>query len=442
MKFNKVKDLLIVLIGLFILQACKKEGDIGLEQQIDEQGLYGRLVDTCTVQIFSVKDDTLITSNYVRNQLGDFHDPLVGRTISTIAFQATLSKNNVDFGTGLVLDSIVMVLGYPAVQADRFYGDSSSRMEINVYQLDENISNDSIYYSNKTYKTKSTAIATKNIQPRPNDSLFIQNVRVGKADTVAKVYPQLRIRLDDAFGNELLSKSGQTALSSSTAFLDAYKGFYITATKLSGDGGTMSFDLTNTNRSYVALYYKVNKDSTSSTVKDTTNFVFNINSSSANVNKYVHDYTGTEVTAQLADSTLGKDKIFIQSLAGLRGKLRFPTLENLLDSGNIAVNRAELIFKPLSGTETPYAPIGTIAIKGRYKDNTEVLLNTAVYNSTTKEYKIDLTRSIQFILSKQFDFKELYIEDNSKQINPRRSVIAGVNSSSPIKLRIFYTKLY
>jgi hypothetical protein len=170
--------------------------------------------------------------------------------------------------------------------------------------------------------------------------------------------------------------------------------------------------------------------------------VFNINSSSANVNKYVHDYTGTEVTAQLADSTLGKDKIFIQSLAGLRGKLRFPTLENLLDSGDIAVNRAELIIKPLSGTESPYAPIGTISIKGRYKDNTEVLLNTGVYNSTTKEYKIDLTRSIQFILNKQFDFKELYIEDNTKQINPRRSVIAGVNSSSPIKLRIFYTKLY
>lgn len=442
MKFNKVKDLLIVLIGLFILQACKKEGDIGLEQQIDEQGLYGKLVDTCTVQLFSVKDDTLITSNYVRNQLGDFHDPLLGITTSSIAFQATLSKNNVAFGTGLVLDSIVMVLGYPANKADRFYGDSASRMEINVYQLDENISNDSIYYSNKSYKIKSTAVATKNIQARPNDSLIIQNVRVGKADTVAKVYPQLRIRLDDAFGNELLSKSGQTALSSSAAFLDAYKGFYITATKLSGDGGTMSFDLTNTNRSYVALYYKVNKDSTSSTVKDTTNFVFNINSSSANVNKYVHDYTGTEVTAQLADSTLGKDKIFIQSLAGLRGKLRFPTLDHLIDSGAIAVNRAELIIKPLSGTESPYAPIGTISIKGRYKDNTEVLINTGVYNSTTKEYKIDLTRSIQFILNKQFDFKELYIEDNSKQINPRRSVIAGVNSSSPIKLRIFYTKLY
>lgn len=434
MKFNKVKDLLILLIGLFILQSCKKEGDIGLEQQIDEQGLYGKLVDTCTLKLFSVKDDSVISSNFVRNQLGDFHDPLVGRTKASIAFQATLSKNNVDFGTGATLDSIVLVLGYPATASDRFYGDSSTRMEINVYQLDENISNDSVYYSNKNYTTKPVAIGTVNYKPSPDDSLIIQNIREDKPDTVTKVYPHLRVRLADAFGNDLLSKSGQTALSTNAAFIDAYKGFYITATKLSGDGAIMSFDLTNTNRSYVVLYYK--------TTTDTTNFVFNVNSSSANVNKYEHDYTGTEVALQLADTTLGNDKFYMQSLGGLRAKLRLPTLENLLDSGDIAVNKAELIFNPYAGSETPYAPIGTIAVKGRYSDNSEVLLNTGTYNATKKEYKVDLTRSIQFILNKQIVLKEIYIEDNSKQINPRRSVIAGVNSSSPIKLRIFYTKLY
>ncbi len=434
MKFNKVKDLLIVLIGLFILQSCKKEGDIGLEQQIDEQGLYGKLIDTCSIKMFSIKDDSVISSNYVRNQLGDFHDPIFGRTKASIAFQATLSKNNVDFGTGATLDSIVLVLGYPTTEADRFYGDSNSRMEINVYQLDENIYNDSVYYSNRNFIAKSTALGTKNYKPSPDDSLVIQNIREDKADTIARIHPHLRIRLSDVFGNELISKSGQTALSTNAAFIDAYKGFYITANKLSGDGGIMSFDLTNTNRSYIVLYYK--------TPTDTTNFIFNINSSSANVNKYEHDYTGTDVALQLADSSLGNDKVYVQSLAGLRAKLRFPSIQHLLDSGDIAINKAELIFKPVSGTDLTYAPIGTIAVKGRYSDNTETLVNNVAYNSTTKEYKVDLTRSIQYILNKKIEFKELYIEDNSKQINPRRSVIAGINSSSPIKLRIFYTKLY
>lgn len=434
MKFIKPKDLLILLISLFILQSCKKEGDIGLEQQIDEEGLYGKLVDTSTITLFSVKDDSVISSNFVRNQLGDFYDPLFGRTKASIAFHATLPKNNVDFGTGAVLDSIVLVMAYPTTVADRFYGDSSSRMELNLFQLDEDISNDSVYYSNRTFKTKGTALGTLNYQPKPNDSITVQNIRTGKADTIAKIYPHLRMRLNDAFGNELLSKSGQTDLSTSAAFLAAYKGFYLTATRTSGDGGILSYDLTNTNRSYIVLYYR---NST-----DTTNFVFNINSSSANVNRYEHDYTGTEIATQLSDSTLGKDKVFVQSLAGLRGKMRFPNLERLLDSGAIAVNKAELIFKPTTGSESPYAPIVTFAIKGKYSDNTEILLNTGVYSSAKNEYKIDLTRSIQFMIDKKLVFKELYIEDNSKQINPRRTLIGGVNSANPIKLRIFYTKLY
>jgi hypothetical protein len=170
--------------------------------------------------------------------------------------------------------------------------------------------------------------------------------------------------------------------------------------------------------------------------------VLNVNSASANINRYEHDYTGTEVASQLADSNLGRDKVFVQSLSGLRAKMKFPNLDRLLDSGAIAVNKAELIFKPLSGSESPYAPIVTFAIKGRFSDNSETLLNTGVYNSIKKEYKIDLTRSIQFMIDKKLVLKELYIEDNSKQINPRRTLIAGVNSTNPIKLRIFYTKLY
>ncbi len=434
MKFILRKDLLIILISLFIFQACKKEGDLGLEKQINEDGLTGDKVDTCNIQMFSVKDDSVISSGFVRNQLGEFKDPQFGNTKASIAFQAILSQNNVNFGTSPTLDSVVLVMGYIADKSQRFYGDSSGRMTIDVYQLDEDISNDSVYYSNKNFKTKSTIIGTVNHQPSPNDSIIIQNILDGKKDTVIKVYPQLRVRLNDTFGQELLSKSGQVELSDNTAFLNAYKGFYIQATRTSGDGGIMSFDLTNSNRSYLVLYYK--------TTTDTTNFVFNINSVAANVNKYEHDYVGTEVALQLSDSTLGNEKVFIQSLAGLRAKLRFPTLQNLLDSGLISINKAEIVIKPYTGSETPYTPISTLALKGRTTSNTEVLLSTANYNSTKKEYQLEFTKSLQQILLGKLVFKEYYLEDNSKQIRANRTLVSGFNSSSPIRLRIFYTKLY
>ena len=64
---------------------------------------------------------------------------------------------------------------------------------MSVSQLDETISNDSIYYSNKKYKVKSTEIGSVRYRPNPKDSLIIQNIIDGKKDTLMKVYPQISI---------------------------------------------------------------------------------------------------------------------------------------------------------------------------------------------------------------------------------------------------------
>jgi hypothetical protein len=434
MKFIFNKGLLIVLISLFSFISCKKEGDLGLEQQINEEGLLGTKVDSCSIVAFSVRDDSLISANYVRNQLGEFQDPQVGTTNASIAFQALLSQNNVDFGTSPTIDSVVLVLGYINEKSQRFYGDSASTMNIEVFQLDEDISNDSVYFSNKSFRTKPTAIGSRSYQPKPDDSLTIQNIRDGKSDTVVKVYPQLRIRLNDSFGQELLSKSGQVDLSDNAAFLSAYKGFNVKATRTSGAGGVMSFDLGNSNRSYLVLYYKQGTD--------TTNFVFNINSPAANVNKYEHTYTGTEVEQQLSDSSLGNQKVFIQSLGGLRAKLRFPTVAKLLDSGLIAINKAELVVKVLPGSETPYEPIQNMAFKIIDTDGKTLLISTALYSSTKKQYTLEFTRALQEIIQGKILVREYILEDNSKQIRANRTIISGFNAVDPIQLRIFYTKLY
>ncbi len=435
MKFYTTKDLLILLISLFIFQSCKKEGSIGLENQINESGLSGEFIDTSTIQIFTVKDDTLVSSNYVRNQVGEFVDPVFGTTNASVAFHATLSKNNVDFGTNPTLDSIILVMGYIGESSQRFYGDTNSVINLTVNQLDETISNDSVYYSNKNFLTKATSIGSINYRPNPTDSILLQNIRDNKPDTVIKVYQHVRIKLNDVFGQEILSKSGQADLSENSSFLNAYKGFYLKATKVSGAGGIMSFDLTNSNRSYIVLYYK---NST-----DTTNFIFNINSVAANINKYDHSYTGTVVQSQLNDSTLGDNTFYIQSLGGLRAKIKFPHLEKLIDSGLIAVNKAILIIPIETGSSDLFSPIGTLALKARRTDNTEFLISTASYNASKKQYSIELTKTVQQLIQNKLTFKELYIDDQSKQIRSNRSILNGPqNPIKPMKLEISYSKLY
>jgi hypothetical protein len=63
-----------MLISLFILQSCKKEGSIGLEDQLNETGIGVGKNDTSSIVLWTVKDDTLISSNYARNLLGEFID--------------------------------------------------------------------------------------------------------------------------------------------------------------------------------------------------------------------------------------------------------------------------------------------------------------------------------------------------------------------------------
>jgi hypothetical protein len=435
MKLNTTKDLLIILISLFILQSCKKEGSIGLEDQLNETGIGVGKHDTSSIVVWTVKDDTLVSSNYVRNQLGELIDPVFGETRATIAFHATLSKNNVSFGTNPTLDSIVMVMGYIGDATQRFYGDTNSVFSISVAQLDETISNDSIYYSNKKYKTKAGVVGSIRYRPNPKDSIIIQNIIDGKKDTVMKVYPQIRIKLDDNFGKELLAKSGQVDLSDNTAFLNAYKGFYLTAKNLSGNGGVMSFDLTNANRSYVILYYK--------NTTDTSNFIFNINSVAANVNHYEHDYSNTKVQYQFADSVQGQQNVYAQSLAGTRVRIRFPNLELRKDSNKIAINKAELIIPIETGSDSKFAPISTLSLKARRKgSNTEYLISSGVYNATKKQYTIEMTKTVQQFILNKLDFQALYLEDASKQIRANRSVLNGPkHPSKPIRLAISYSKL-
>ena len=204
------------------------------------------------------------------------------------------------------------------------------------------------------------------------------NIIDGKKDTVMKVYPQIRIKLTDDFGKELLAKSGLVDLSDNTAFLNAYKGFYLTAKNLSGNGGVMSFDLTNANRSYIILYYK---NST-----DTSNFIFNINSVAANVNRYEHDYSNTKVQYQFTDTVQGQQNAYAQSLAGTRVRIRFPDLELRKDSNKIAINKAELIIPIETGSDSKFAPISTLSLKARRKgSSTEYLISSGVYDASKKQ---------------------------------------------------------
>src|SRR5690606_23305484 len=108
----------------------------------------------------------------------------------------TLAGTNVSFGQNAILDSAVLSLKY--LNEAAFYGNILTPMSINVFQLSEQLIK-SEYYSNEDLTSNSTPLGSLTFTPLTNDSTKI----ISNGDTI-KVAPQVRIRLDDAFGQSII----------------------------------------------------------------------------------------------------------------------------------------------------------------------------------------------------------------------------------------------
>src|SRR5690349_10069063 len=112
MKFFRL-DLLTLLISLFILSSCVKQDSIGLGVNVSNQ-LNGSLIDTSTIIINTIPEDSVITSSASKIAMGYFRDPVFGTTEANLAMDLnTPSSTPFTPPTGTVtIDSAVLVLNY------------------------------------------------------------------------------------------------------------------------------------------------------------------------------------------------------------------------------------------------------------------------------------------------------------------------------------------
>jgi hypothetical protein len=436
MRFIFSKDLLIILISLFILSSCKNPQNLG-EDLLDDPTMGVGNSEDLTINSHIVLDDSISgsTAAFITYLVGNFQDPVFGNSKANLAAQLLLSKNNVNFGNGATLDSAVLIFNYVSDTSTRFYGDKSSVLQIKVHELKESISADSTYYSNRIFNYDVDTLGTKTFKVNYKDSIVIQDIIQGEPDGTQKVRPQVRIRIDK-LGQKLIAESGTANLGDNTAFLNYLKGLYVTTERISGDGGIMNFDLSTTSGGAgIILYYK--------SEGDTSNFVFNINSSSVRTRQFTHDYTGSIVGQHLNDTTLGQQVVYLQPMAGVRAKLSFPNIRHLYDSGLVTINKAELIVNVDPNTDATFSAAGGVALVGIDEEDKRVSLNTASLNTSNKQYKIDITAPVQDILNDKLKLKAIYLECGNKPIRANRIIAGGPQStSSKMYLKVVYTKLY
>jgi hypothetical protein len=260
----------------------------------------------------------------------------------------------------------------------------------------------------------------------------------------------------------------------SKVFNSLFKGLYVSLNKntTTQNGGIFSFNTSIAGAARLDLFYK--KTQTNNAV-DTILTTLNITGGVGNaVTELSWDLTGTAVNTELQSAAKNSTTLYLKGLSGTQLKVDFPYLNTIKNLGkNITVNRAELVFTIIAGTETPYKPLQRLRV---YKNDiaerpTFIADETpfdrrylgpnsigGFYNAVPKEYKINMTGYIQDLISGKvknygtFVTPNDYIATNSPNFelsktvnvfnNLGRTVAGGGVSSSnyKVKLKIYYTE--
>ena len=453
-------DLLTLLISLFILSSCQETDSIGLNVDPATE-IKGSFIDTITVTSTTVAEDTIITNTLEQYPLGYLNDPVMGKTTANIALSLTLDPPGLAFGTSPVLDSAVLVLYY----GNEFHGDSTSKFQVEVHQLSDALSESTPYYNTKPVGFNSSILGSKSLRFNLKDSVKVTELVAGKADVQKSKAPHIRIQLDRNFVTTNFLNATSTVLASNAELNKAIKGLYLTVnkTQTTGSGGITYLNLTDSSR--LEVYYK----SQNGALIDTTLHKFPIKNNSAPViADFKHDYTGTNIQTQLKNPNTKFDFTYVQGLAGLRTRIRFPYIDKLKSIGNITINKAELIVSVVGGTDKiqPAKRLllyqTDIASQRQFIpdfDTNPVFSMTdfdfgGYYDKTNKRYKFVITTYIQDILKGKLKQYDTYIAPISLNYNRQSGpVSSGTTATSAVigsgkagvsykmKLNIIYSKI-
>ena len=354
----KHKNLLLslgaIITSTIILFSCKKINDAtelggDLIPPVDNITTFDT---TLEVQAFNdsftlLTDSTLSYPDY-EHFLGKIsNDPFFGKTDARMFLELKPSFYKYTFlnkPDSLHIDSVVLVLDYVET-----YGDTTVPQTINVYEIGGQIGDfryDTTYRLRENNIPVAGLLGSRTFEPRVlNDSIKAYQ------DTTAN---QLRIRLDDSFGDRLLHYDtvGTTgAYSSDSAFRNKFKGFALQS--VGGGNALMGFDISAANTK-LAIYYKDDNNDAPANKWDTAVAYFSFTGMSASANLIKRDYTGTPLAAAVNGTTTPDDLVYIQNTPGTFATLKIPGLAAL---SNRVVHRAELIMEQVyDPTDTLFPP--------------------------------------------------------------------------------------
>lgn len=387
--------------GFAILTGCKRPvTEIGTSLQEDGDLLGLTTTDTLSLDMVTVREDSLETDKLSTAVLGQAYFPGFGYHRGSFATQLRLSAPDIDFGENPVVDSVFLQLIYT--------GDAFGQLGeafVDVYALTDSLSYDSAYFSNQVPAYDPVNLTDANFQPVPLDPL--QPIYVGD-DTLA---PQVRVYLDDAFGQALLEKD-PAVYASNDAWIEHFPGLYVKTSGGAFGTSAVGVDIVN-GVSGMRLFYHNDTD--------TLEYAFGINALSARVNLFDHQWEGDlePFNDPAVTEIPGDAGLHVFSGSGAKVKMVMPDLAFLKDDPETVINKAEL-WLPVQ--EDPHAGrfnrpadlfVLTKNAAGDFvstPDQTSGAVNiNGAFDAVRNAYRFTLTSTMQQHLNGTLPSDELYI---------------------------------
>ncbi|WP_100611154.1 DUF4270 domain-containing protein [Confluentibacter lentus] len=292
---------------------------------------------------YNKKLDSLQINNLSSNLLGVFNDPAFGQTIASIITQVTPATYDPDFGDNPVIDSVVLSIPYFSraltdstyTISDSLYGNSPIRLSIyknnyflrdfdpnsptNARQNYYSKANGSINNTDNFALTNNTVINfDTNKGELLKDTIFTPSSKaivtktIGEDSTItrSRSVPALRFKLDPSFWTTtIINKGGQSELSNENNFKNYFRGLYLKAEPINGNGNLVLLNIAST-ASNITIYYS--KDDSAATGERTQDsYVLNI--AGNRLNTFINNYT---VPLGNGNKTLGDEKLYLKGTEG------------------------------------------------------------------------------------------------------------------------------
>jgi hypothetical protein len=443
-----------VLLVLFAMTACEKEGTLGIEV-LPKDDLISVKLDTATyISSYTFNEELVKTDESSKSLLGTLSEGNFG--ITTIDFAAQFRLQFFpDYGENAAVDSIKLILRYRGV-----YGDTVTPQTFRIYELESGLDVDAEYTQDVDLKS----LASEELL---GEVYYTPKIVTDSLETT--IYQQIvSIPLDISLGEKLIN-ADSSQLVNNDAFLEYFKGLYIETVKSNTEGGSiLQLDAISSDNylgSGLVIYYKndtlrkiIEEDES---VVDSSFFMpFLVTENSARVNGIVHDYTGTPFEENLNSELVEDSLLYVQATGGLRSRILIDNLISWQDSVTVSddgtdtipygINKAELIFQvdtTASDVHNYFPPtqllFTVVDEEGEEGLPIDYVFSPDYYGGGLRPdytYHFNITQHLQEIINGKSENFGFFLTPANKNNQANRVVLKGSRSTTGIKLVITYSK--